>query len=139
LVPPEASRPRSSQGRDLFLPHISSQLDLLRDAKRIIDLDAKGADGAFELSMPEEKLHARRLPVFLYIWAAFVRRIECVPQAELSSPSLSTQAWTIRAYCRVERCSGVRKRLGKRYCPFLASISGSQARIEVRVCSVISN
>jgi hypothetical protein len=37
--------------------YLSSQLDLLRDAERVIDLDAKVADGAFELRMPEEQLH----------------------------------------------------------------------------------
>ena len=30
-----------------------SELDLLRDAERIVDLDAEIADGAFELGVPE--------------------------------------------------------------------------------------
>jgi|SRR5271157_52356 len=51
-------------------------------------------------------------------------------RAEILAPALSTQAWTILAYCRVERCGCARKRLGKRYLPFLASTFGSQAWIE---------
>lgn len=30
-----------------------SELDLLRDAERVVDLDAEIADGAFELRVPE--------------------------------------------------------------------------------------
>src|SRR5260370_24029962 len=36
---------------------LSSQLDLLGDAERVIDLDAEIADRAFELRVPEEKLN----------------------------------------------------------------------------------
>ena len=42
-----------SHGRDLL--RLSSQLDLLRDAERVVDLDPKVADCAFELRMTEEK------------------------------------------------------------------------------------
>ena len=34
-------------------PCAGSELDLLRDAERIVDLDAEIADGAFELRVPE--------------------------------------------------------------------------------------
>ncbi len=50
---------------------------------------------------------------------------------------LPTHAWTIRAYCRVERCGCPRRRLGKRYCPFRAAPLESHSPIEARVCSVI--
>jgi len=36
---------------------LTSQLDLLRDAECIVDLDAEIADSAFELRMPEQQLH----------------------------------------------------------------------------------
>jgi hypothetical protein len=38
---------------------------MLRNAERVIDLDAESANGAFELRVPEEQLDGRRLPVFL--------------------------------------------------------------------------
>jgi hypothetical protein len=38
-------------GRDLF--RLGSQLDLLRDAERVVDLDAEVADCAFELRMTQ--------------------------------------------------------------------------------------
>ena len=34
----------------------------------------------------------------------YVRRKECVPYAELSSPARSAHRWTMRAYCRVDKC-----------------------------------
>ena len=49
------SRTRFSQGRDLF--RLNSQLDLLRGAERVADLDAEVADCAFELRMTQEKLN----------------------------------------------------------------------------------
>jgi hypothetical protein len=42
-------RPRQRQGRTCA----GSELDLLRDAERIVDFDAEIADGAFELRVPE--------------------------------------------------------------------------------------
>ena len=45
--------------------YLSSQLDLLRDAEGVIDLDAKIADRAFELRMPEEKLNRSQIPRLL--------------------------------------------------------------------------
>jgi hypothetical protein len=48
-----ASRPCAWRGRDICL---SSQLNLLRDAERVIDLDAEITDRAFELRVPEEQL-----------------------------------------------------------------------------------
>jgi hypothetical protein len=42
---------RLGQGRDSYL---SSQLDLLGNAERVIDLDTEIADRAFELRVPEE-------------------------------------------------------------------------------------
>jgi hypothetical protein len=58
-----ASQPRFSQGCDIF--HFSSHLDLLRNAKRVIDLDAEIADGAFELSVSKQQLNRSQVPVFL--------------------------------------------------------------------------
>jgi hypothetical protein len=51
ILAPGGSRTRFSQGRDLF--RLSSQLDLLRDAERVVDLYAKIADCAFELCVSE--------------------------------------------------------------------------------------
>jgi hypothetical protein len=45
---------RYSQDRDA--DYFSSQLDLLGNAERVVDLDAEVADGALELRMPEEQL-----------------------------------------------------------------------------------
>jgi hypothetical protein len=60
--------------------HLSLQLDLLGYGKRVVYLDAEIARRAFQLRVPEKQLRtALRLPVFLYICAALVRRIECVP------------------------------------------------------------
>ena len=59
--------------------HLSLQLDLLGYGKRVVYLDAEIAHRAFQLRVPEKQLHGFRLPVFLYICAALVRRIECVP------------------------------------------------------------
>src|SRR5271166_7000016 len=45
-----------------------SELNLLRDAEGVVDLDAEIADGAFELRMSEERLYGSqvaRLPVNL--------------------------------------------------------------------------
>ena len=44
---------RQRQGRIC----VGSELDLLRDTGRIVDLDAEIADSAFELRMPEQQLH----------------------------------------------------------------------------------
>jgi len=96
--------------------HLVLQLDLLGYGKRVVYLDAEIGHRA-----------------------ALVRRIECVPSAELSSSALATREWTIRAYCRVDRCGGVRTRLGKRYQMFRFRVSASHAWIAVRVCSAISN
>ena len=46
-------RPCQRQGR--IRPR--SDLDLLRDGKRIVDFDAEIADGAFEFRMPQQQLH----------------------------------------------------------------------------------
>jgi hypothetical protein len=48
--PPGRSRARFSRRAAIFF-HLSSQLDLLRDAERVVDLDAEVADCAFELRM----------------------------------------------------------------------------------------
>ena len=71
------SRTRFSQGHDL--PLLSSQLDLFGDAERVVDLDPKIADCAFELGMTEEKLNRPQIARLLVDLGAFVRRIECVP------------------------------------------------------------
>jgi hypothetical protein len=45
---------------------LRSELDLFRDAERIVDLDAEVANGAFQLCVPEEQLdRPLQLPVFL--------------------------------------------------------------------------
>jgi hypothetical protein len=44
-APRKIADPLFAQGRDLF--RLSSQLDLLRDAERVIDLDAEVANCAF--------------------------------------------------------------------------------------------
>jgi hypothetical protein len=49
----------------------------------------------------------------------------CVPHLELSSPAIVTQAWTIRAYCRIERCGCARKRLGSQMSDFQDGFSRS--------------
>src|ERR1700730_18354009 len=57
-----ASRPRHAQGRDIYL---SSQLNLLGNAQRVVDLDPEVTNCAFELRVPRSSWTARRLPVFL--------------------------------------------------------------------------
>ena len=49
---------RYSQDRDV--DSFSSQLDLLRNAEHVVDLDAEVADGALELRMPDEELDGSR-------------------------------------------------------------------------------
>ena len=51
-LPP--SRPCNWQHRDA--DYFSSQLDLLGNTERVIDLDAEVANRAFELCVPEEQL-----------------------------------------------------------------------------------
>ena len=58
---------------------LRSELDLLRDAKRIVDLDAEVANSAFELRVLEEQLHRPQNARLPSICATFVRRIECAP------------------------------------------------------------
>ena len=71
-------RPRP--GHDQAAYHLSLQLDLLGYGKRVVYLDAEIPHRAFQLRVPEKKLYCSlKFPVFLYICAAFVRRIECVP------------------------------------------------------------
>jgi len=55
ILAPAGSRPRFSPGRDLV--RLSSQLDLLRDAERVVYLYAKIADCAFELCVSEQQLN----------------------------------------------------------------------------------
>jgi hypothetical protein len=52
-----------SVARDLF--RLTSQLDLLRDAKRVVDRDAEVADCAFELRMTQKKLNRPQIALFL--------------------------------------------------------------------------
>jgi hypothetical protein len=40
-----------------------SDVDLLRDGERIVNLDAEVPDGALHLGVPKEKLNGRRFPV----------------------------------------------------------------------------
>ena len=55
------------------------EFHLLGDAERVVDLDTKVTDGAFELCVPEQELNRSQIAVFLYICAALVRRIDWVP------------------------------------------------------------
>jgi hypothetical protein len=41
------------------------EFHLLGDAQRVVDLDTKVTDGAFEPCVPEQELNCLRLPVFL--------------------------------------------------------------------------
>ena len=66
---------RQRQGRT----SAGSELGLLRDAKRIVDLDAEVANSAFELRVLEEQLHRPQNARLPSICATFVRRIECAP------------------------------------------------------------
>src|SRR5207302_4366218 len=129
------SRPRHRDGAATSC----SELDLLRDAERVVNLDPEVSNGAFQLRMSEQKLNCPQVTRLLIDLGRLRPPHRVRATGGAVKPALSTQAWTIRVYCRVERCGCVRKRLGKTYCPFLASTSGSQARIEARVCSVISN
>ena len=45
--------------------NFSSQLDLLGDAKCVVDLDAQIADGAFELGMSQQELNRPQVARFL--------------------------------------------------------------------------
>lgn len=58
MVARGVSRPRFSQGRDLF--YFSPQVDLLGSAERVIDLDAEVTDRAFEFGVSDEKLNYAR-------------------------------------------------------------------------------
>ena len=59
--------------------HLVLQLDLLGYGKRVVYLDAEIAHRALQLRVPEKQLHGSQVARFLYICAALVRRIECVP------------------------------------------------------------
>src|SRR5271154_4713353 len=52
-MPRGAHGPAIGLGRDVYL---SSQLDLLGNAERVVDLDPEVANRAFELRMPEQQL-----------------------------------------------------------------------------------
>lgn len=56
-----------------------------------------------------------------------------------SSPMAVTQAFTIRAYCLVDRCSESCSRVGNKKSSLLRWARCIQASRTVRVCSVISN
>ena len=68
-----------------------------------------------------------------------MRRIECVPYAELSRPARATHRWKIRANCRLEICGCSRNRIRNKYRLLLASSPASHSPMALRICSVISN
>lgn len=88
---------------------------------------------------PSNSWTARMLPVFRYIFAAFVRQSVCVPYPLGSRPIAVTQSQTSRPYWRVEMCGRSWNRLGnmKRH----ANNSGNltQAKTVSRVFTVGSN
>ena len=66
-----------SQHRDADC--FSSQLDLLGNGERVVDLDAEVSDSALELCMPEEQLDGSQVARLFVDLRRLVRRIECVP------------------------------------------------------------
>ena len=64
--------------------------------------------------MPQEQLDGSEILRPLVISMALVSRSEWVPYSPGSNPIRATQAFTIRAYRRVEICGEQGKRLGKR-------------------------
>jgi hypothetical protein len=118
---------------------LRSQLDLLRDAERIIDLDAEVANCAFELRVPEEQLHRPQVAGLL-----LNLRHLCSPHRvrPISRAIETGGCHPVMDDTRVLPCRDVRlvmKALGKRYWLFPGAVLTSQSRIAARVCSVISN
>src|SRR5499425_650633 len=131
----ERARPSHRQAAH----HLVLQLDLLGYGKRVVYLDAEIAHRAFQLRVPEKQLHGSQVARFLVYLCRLGPSHRMRAIAELSSPALATQEWTIRAYYRVDRCGCIRTRLGKRYRVLRLRMSASHAWIAARVCSVISN
>ena len=69
----------------------------------------------------------------------FVLRIVCVLYAVGSNPISSNHWWTIRAYCRVERCGDSEIRLGKRKSPWRSAAAATQSSKLFLVPAVTSN
>ena len=82
--------------------------------ERVIDLDAEVSNGAFDLRMVEEQLYSAQILRAAIDHEAFVRRSVWVPYAAGLRPIFLTHQWTIRAYCRVDRCKDARRRLANR-------------------------
>jgi len=104
-APVDADRP----GGDLSL-----YFGLLGHLQGVIHLDAEVTDRAFEFGMPEQKLDRAQVlrPAVDQGRLRPPQRVR--PYWALSSPICLTQESTIRAYCRVDRCTELRTRLGKR-------------------------
>ena len=100
-----AHLPGSRQGRVRQLCPGSSDVDFLRDLKRIVDLDAQIAHSAFDLGMAEEELDGSQVAGAPVDQRASVRRMEWAAYLSGSRPMPLTHSETKRAYCRVVRWS----------------------------------
>jgi hypothetical protein len=78
--------------------------------QRVVYLDAEIAHSAFELRLPEKQLHCSQVARFLIYLCRLDSSHRMRAMGRAIKPSALTQEWTIRAYCRVERCGCVRTR-----------------------------
>src|SRR5215472_748762 len=99
-IPSGGARPSHHQAAH----HLVLQLDLLGYGKRVVYFDAEIAHRAFQLRVPEKKLHGSQVARFLIYLCRLGPSHRMLTIGRLSSPALATQEWTIRAYCRVDRC-----------------------------------
>src|SRR5271154_4190969 len=135
-IVPGGSQPRLAGLRSFCL---SSQLDLLGNAERVIDLDAEIAHRAFELCVAEQQLNHSQIPCPLVDLGRLCTPHRVSDVGGAVQPGARDPGVDDPGICRVERCGCSRKRLGKRYCRLPAVRLESQSSIDARVCSVISN
>jgi hypothetical protein len=115
------------------------ELDLLRDAKRIVDLDAEVANSAFELRVPEQQLHRPQVAGLL----VNLRHLRSPQRVRLISRAIEAGAFNpAMDNTSVLSCRDVRLIVKTAWEEVLAIpgvVLASQSRIATRVYSVISN
>ena len=127
---------RYSQDRDA--DSFSSQLDLLRNAEHVVDLDAEVADGALELRMPDEQLDGSQVAGLL----VDLRRLR--PTHRMGAVRGAVQPGALDPSLddpRILACRQVGLRSGaarEEVLVFLVDLR-KPVWVDVWVCSVISN